>query len=262
MLQVTQLSGFASGGAGGVVTDGLQLHLDAGDAASYSGSGQVWSDLTANGYDFHFGTTSSAEGSDPTFNGTAGNKSGNEYMSTDGGDRFQSVSDLSSTVLRLLGREDQPFTLEVWHYYIGSTDQHIFANIAVPATGNGMEFRFSRGGSGDEVGMSYGVVPVQESTTKLTSNEWHQTAWTGQADGVVDCDYYINGASAAPTYQEASGFTSGESSFGGVTLFTRTNGGFASPSGSRLAIVRVYDRILTAAEVLRNFNADKGRFGL
>lgn len=66
----------------------LLLCLDAGDAASYT-SGQSWLDLSGNGYDFFRGTTSGADATDPTFNGTAGGLSKNEYWSFDGGDYFE-----------------------------------------------------------------------------------------------------------------------------------------------------------------------------
>lgn len=36
---------------GGFITEGLVLHLDAGDPSSYPGSGSTWSDLSGNGYD-------------------------------------------------------------------------------------------------------------------------------------------------------------------------------------------------------------------
>lgn len=68
--------------------DSLQLCLDAGDDASYSGSGQTWSDRSGNGTDFLRGATSSSEASDPTFNGTAGRNTINEYWSFDGADYF------------------------------------------------------------------------------------------------------------------------------------------------------------------------------
>ena len=43
-------------------------------------------------------------------------------------------------------------------------------------------------------------------------------------------------------------------------------GGFNSPYGyyfdGEISIVRVYNRVLTAAEVTQNFNVLKGRYGL
>ena len=45
-----QLSGVTmSGAVSSIVTSGLQLYLDAGNASSYPGSGTTWTDLTANG---------------------------------------------------------------------------------------------------------------------------------------------------------------------------------------------------------------------
>jgi hypothetical protein len=40
-----------------IVTDGLQLHLDAGDTNSYPGTGTTWYDLSGNGYDFNITNT-------------------------------------------------------------------------------------------------------------------------------------------------------------------------------------------------------------
>lgn len=71
------------------LSTGLQLCLDAGDLASYPGSGQTWFDR-AQGNDFFLGATSGAEASDPTFNGTAGNLKDTTYWSFDGGDYFTS----------------------------------------------------------------------------------------------------------------------------------------------------------------------------
>ena len=36
-----------------IVLSGLALHLDAGNAASYPGSGTTWTDLSGNGYNFN-----------------------------------------------------------------------------------------------------------------------------------------------------------------------------------------------------------------
>ena len=100
------LDGMYSGrfGPGTTPSDGLQgvvpstcFHLDATDTGSYSGSGQVWANLTAvpadgsskTDYDFYLGNTSSPDTDDPTFNGTPGSPSA--YWSTDGGDYFTSI---------------------------------------------------------------------------------------------------------------------------------------------------------------------------
>lgn len=101
-LHVNNLVGFgsasgSSGGNGAILaaiqnrglTTGLKVLIDAGASGSYSGSGQSWLDLSGNGYDFFLGADGSAAGDDPTFNGSAGGDSVNEYFGYDGGDYFQ-----------------------------------------------------------------------------------------------------------------------------------------------------------------------------
>lgn len=70
------------------LSSGLLTCLDAGNEASYS-SGQSWLDVSGNGINFFRGETSSATTDDPTFNGTAGNRSASENWSYDGGDNFR-----------------------------------------------------------------------------------------------------------------------------------------------------------------------------
>lgn len=90
------------------LTSGLKLCLDAGDANSYS-SGQSWLDTSGNGYDFFRGATSGAEGSDPTFNGTAGRRSSGEYWSFDGGDFFR-YDTTNETWMNNLHKDNAKFT--------------------------------------------------------------------------------------------------------------------------------------------------------
>jgi hypothetical protein len=47
-----------------------------------------------------------------------------------------------------------------------------------------------------------------------------------------------------------------------LTIGNANNGGNPAPSGTRIASIVVYNRALTAQEVLQNYNATKSRFGL
>lgn len=97
------LSGWLDGLLSSVVVD-----LDATVSASYPGTGQTWSNLTASpadgsaqtAYDFYLGDTSSAAADDPTFNGTAGSSSA--YWSFDGGDLFALKSGANTAFLNSL----------------------------------------------------------------------------------------------------------------------------------------------------------------
>lgn len=72
------------------LTTDLQVVLDAGDAQSYT-LGQQWLDRSGHGHHFFLGTDGSATISDPTFNGSIGGLSLNEYWSFDSGDFFRYV---------------------------------------------------------------------------------------------------------------------------------------------------------------------------
>jgi hypothetical protein len=63
-----------------------ELALDVGDATSYT-SGDKWVDLKS-GDDFNRGADATTDGTEPTFNGSAGGLSDAEYWSFDGADYF------------------------------------------------------------------------------------------------------------------------------------------------------------------------------
>lgn len=69
----------------------LSFCLDAGDANSYAGSGQQWSDVSGQGNHYYRGADNTATTDDPTFAGTAGGLSESDYFSFDGGDYFSPV---------------------------------------------------------------------------------------------------------------------------------------------------------------------------
>lgn len=100
--------------------------LDAGDVASYNGTGQTWVDPESGVMDFYLGATSGVTTDDPTFNGTAGRLSRNEFFQFDGGDEMREVTDFSA---------DYP-----WH-----KDNATFTLIVIyyrPAANTGLRFPF------------------------------------------------------------------------------------------------------------------------
>lgn len=69
------------------LTANLAFVMDAGDSNCYN-SGQNLLDTSGNGNHFYLGGSIGVAGDDPTFNGTLGNRSSNEFFSFDGGDYF------------------------------------------------------------------------------------------------------------------------------------------------------------------------------
>lgn len=92
--------------------------LDAGDSSSYS-SGQTWSNLviaptytgaSQTDYDFYLGATSGSESSDPTHNGTPGNKSSSEYFNPASGEFF-TIAAGNDGFINSLHKNSAKFTL-------------------------------------------------------------------------------------------------------------------------------------------------------
>ena len=65
--------------AGGIVTDGLVLNLDAGNPQSYPGSGTTWTDLSGNGNN---GTLLNGVGYDSDNGGSLVFDGSNDYVTT------------------------------------------------------------------------------------------------------------------------------------------------------------------------------------
>lgn len=60
------------------LSSGLKLCLDAGDAASYPGTGQSWLDVSGQANNFFLGANNTVTTDDPSFSGTPGGLTANE----------------------------------------------------------------------------------------------------------------------------------------------------------------------------------------
>ena len=122
-------------------------------------------------------------------------------------------------------------------------------------------FSFGQGGSGD---WSFTV----SGTSNYSAGSYLQRSWTyptldtwyhdvGVYSGGNSITIYRNGSSVSST----SGTTQGNLSTQGTrTNFLIANRDNATSLPCKVGLVRVYNKALTAAEVLQNYNATKGRF--
>lgn len=211
-----------------IVTDGLTLRLDAGNPASYDGGGIIWTDIS--------GTEQNIELiNSPTF--TSGTPA---YFTFNGSDQFGVGNGevLSST----------SYTKSVWFYLNGYADNNLISS------DTGGHFMFMAGSNKIYCGhANWGDYLAYPSTGTISLNTWYNATLTfNTTDGMT---LYINGIQDN-TYTANKAAHGGDSStnvatFGGGNLF---NG--------RIAKVYCYNRSITAAEVLQNFNSDKSQFGL
>ena len=218
-----------------IVTSGLVLCVDAGNPRSYSGSGTAWQDATTSG--FNYTLTNS-----PTYtSGTSG------FFTFDGVNEYATAS--NNTAL-----DTQTPTVEVWVRTNATTQAGFWFE---KGQVNQQYALFQEGGLIQWRQQFSGVGITNLSTTTATymnTSSWYQVVGTFTTGSRI---LYINGV------QVNSDTYSG-------TIATNTGGQWIGVYGGAagyyyngsLSICRVYNRVLTASEVLQNFNAIRGRYGI
>ena len=218
--------------------NGLVLYLDAGNRASYSGSGTTWTDISGNSNN---GTLTNG----PTF--SAGNL---------GSIVFDGIND-GVDVLNNFGSIQNNVTFETFVKLNGSQNTKIFVS----------NYTQVSGASGCGIGIQDGVNNVVKfftgnlgttntlySTTTLSNNVYYHIVGTYNGSSKI---LYVNANNeASATISNAINNTSVLASIGYVTYLS------AQYLNGNIAIARIYNRALSATEVLQNYNAVKRRFGL
>ena len=223
------------------ITSGLVYYIDAGNATSYSGSGSTLTDISgqAVGASTLYNTptfTSAGQSSYFTFNGS------NQYVYTP----------------NLIGQSlTGNITLECWintasdngvavveqgsatpnSFWYDSNIEIVSGNLKVAV------WPFALGG-----GVVVGAV---------TRNTWQQYTLVYSAG---TCTGYING-STTNSYSITRNFGA-SALYYGIMLGTSTNLGDGSYLAGNWSVFKAYSRALGQAEVLQNFNALRGRYGL
>jgi hypothetical protein len=123
--------------------------------------------------------------------------------------------------------------------------------------GTGMIFGTSANTPGGLEVYYPGIYVAYSTAGVLQANAWQQVCYTRSGTGLNTHAFYINGVAQTVT-QTANGGdpwgNSGTNRYIGLRSGVMMNG--------NIATLGVYNRNLTASEVLQNFNATKGRFGL
>ena len=237
-----------------IVTDGLVLYLDAANTRSYPGTGTTWSDLSRGGNN---GTLTNG----PTFN--SGNGGSIVCDGTNDSINFNSFGYSPGTTGNI--------TLEMWIYPTGPYTSYL----SEPPTTNLAGFfgqSYFNNSTGWGLGMitqnstnywawqvrNAGTVVQPAVTVSFTNNNWYHVAGTFTRNDFSRL--YINGSLMSSASSTA---------LNGITLTPSLNdakicsgGGLPFYAGHRMAIAKIYNRALSATEVLQNYNATKTRFGI
>jgi hypothetical protein len=246
------------------LTSGLKLCLDAGDASSYS-SGQSWLDLSGSGYDFNRGTTSAAQASDPTFNGSAGGLSSAEYWDFDGGDFF-TYDSANETWMQNIHKDSAKFTLVAWGRWPLGVSQIVFGDSAGGVSNTGFHFAVRvAGGLLFSACNGSGVAALSMiSTALVTTNAWSFIAVSLDEASVNSGIMQINAVQETGKAAAYTSPASGSASYP-VQLGAAGDNGVGTPpftNGSREAVACAWEGVaLTAAQLMDLFNATRGRLG-
>lgn len=221
--------GIVIGAPGGAVTTGLQVYLDAGNPASYPGSGTTWTSLVG------------------AYTGTL--QAGVSYSAADGGSLVFNggstayVTLVNSTFAALTNN----FSIECW-YKSSNNRPGIIAN----GTGsNGFVFGYySTTGTAWKV-TKYGVIDLQAGTIPQNT-AWHQVVLTySSTTGTI---VYVDGASSGSVANNTN-LSPGSTTFN----IGKSEGNYLNGS---MGIQRWYNTVLSASDVAQNFAADRDRYGI
>ena len=208
------------------VTNGLVLSLDAGNSKSYPGSGTTWTDLSGNG---NTGTLTNG----PTFDSANG-----------GSIVFDGVNDYVGLTASASLNGLTDFTFSAWAYFNTSGDNNGFLFVSGDAS---FEFWRYQGKL-----RFYYQNAGYNTTDSVPTGQWVLMMLTRSGSVFKQ---YINNTLSKTTTINATALPSA-----GYRIGAYTSGGYNL--NGLISSVSIYNRALSAAEVLQNFSALRGRYGV
>ena len=215
-----------------IVTDGLVLCLDAADRNSYPGSGSTWYDLKGN----HNATVT---GGSPTYRNLYGG-----VFDFDGTDDYMTISDPGSL---------NTFSVAVWVYPL------------LNSTGDAPSIIASKYPSY----VNFQITYLNNNTVRMgifngawawpnfvsVNNGWQHLCFTydGPSSALI---LYRNGVGIISIVSNITAFSSGT----GIHIGRRWD--IANYFNGYISKIELHNRALSPDDVVQNYNATKGRFGL
>jgi hypothetical protein len=212
---------------------GLVLHLDAGNTASYSGTGTTWNDLSGNGSHVTLTSTtySAANGGSIVFNGTS------------------SYANFNANI-----GNTNVVTAEMWVKTNSLTDSMYFGFNVYDAFINSGSVGFNTANS-DQYGISSTIVNYLG-----IQGTWKHLVFVMYAGSKTNNKIYVNGESQALT-QIFGAFNPANATFNsGAGRISSWLYGTTWLASMNVSSFKLYNRELTQQEITNNFNTGKTRF--
>jgi hypothetical protein len=217
-----------------IVTNGLVLSLDAADKNSYPGSGTTWTDLTGNSNN---GTLSNG----PTFNSSNGGS-----IVLDGSNDYVALPSINTNAA---------ITLNFWANRTSNTTPTLMSGGATNGESNYLQIR-TGASSISLVNNNFVELGNFGASTGTNLNAIYNIIIIRPVSGTTfSC--YINGEFKNTLTINAlySTFSTSQPALGISTSL-------AEPYTGRIYSFSYYNRVLSATEILQNYDVQKTRFGL
>ena len=212
-----------------IVTNGLVLHLDAGNNTSYSGSGTTWTDLSGNGNNGTLLGTPSYTASPGYFDIT----SNNTYV------RLSSYSH---------GTND--FTYSMWvNFDAFDSYDTLFEN------GSWTDTLLLRVQDTTSINVYTEGSLRGTFTWSPSTGNWYNVVYTRSGSTNT---LYVNGTQSGSTFTNQTNISISNS----YTYLMRSQHTTDQFTNGKLAQYAIYSKALSQSEVTQNFDALKGRYGL
>jgi hypothetical protein len=230
------------GGPGNIVTNGLVLYLDAANTKSYVSGSTVWNDLSING-------NKSTLINGPTYNSANGGS-----IVFDGNNEFASIVNQSPilTPTFTICSFVNPLSFNNNGTVI-FTREYARLNLGMAYAGNRGAYFFVRGSNYSSTGNELNGV---QQFFDFKINTWYHTTFIVDIPG-NNYKMYVNGTQIwSSNIVLGSDFL--DPGYPGV-IASRYNG-TSVYSNIEIANFSFYNRVLSATEILQNYNATRSRF--
>jgi hypothetical protein len=225
------------------ITNNIVLWYDPSQPSSYPGSGTTITDLSPN-----------------PVNGTLANISyTNPYFNYNGSNSQVTIPDTSK-----LEPGSGDWTMEAWFYTTAFKTGSAGVILGKFDPGGGsIDVSYSirtnsTGGLFSQIGDGTGSF-INSTNYQTSLSVWAQVVYVWKNIATNTLETYINGASIGSVNHSLGSILNTSAN---LYLGSYNGGEFSQWFNGRIGIVRLYNRALTSAEVLQNYNADKSKYGL
>jgi len=218
----------------------LVLYYDPNNTDSYPGSGTTINSLVS-----------------PNLTGTLSNVTLTApYLNYNGSNSQISIADTAS-----LEPGSGDWTMEAWAYLGANTGSKVILGKFDPGGGSqdvSYSMRISGNSAFAQLGDGAGNY-VNSTSYTLPLNTWTQIVYVWKNVATNSLETYINGVSIGSVSHSLSSILNTSAN---LYVGSYNGGEYSQYFNGKIGIVRLYNKALSPGEVSRNFNANKGIYGL